>query len=348
MISTQQNSSSAPGAVASVRAVAHSNIALVKYWGKRSSVVPDLNLPAVGSLSMTLADLRTETEIRGADSDSFELAGETLDEGATRKVFMHLDRVWAGLGHPGERPTCAVRSKNYLPTAAGLASSASGFAALTLAAHEAFAGDGRLDLAQLSALARRGSGSAARSLWGGFVRLEAGLAEDGSDCIAAPLAPANHWDLRLIVVHTARGAKAVGSTGGMQRSRETSPYFPAWIESSLADLNGAQAALLTRDLPRLGTIMEHSCFKMHACMFATQPPLVYWNGRTLDVIHALWSAREDGLMGYATSDAGPHVKVLCSAEHAPALAARLAAVPGVEAVQSLSTGPDAYVERIEP
>lgn len=333
----------------SARAVAHTNIALVKYWGKRPSLTPDLNLPAVGSLSLTLDRLRSETSIAPAERDSFTLGSGLSaaeagapDEKAAMKVARHLDRVWQAIsGEP--RPPCAVVSTNFLPTAAGLASSASGFAALTMAAAGAF-GLGTTDRGALSTLARRGSGSAARSLWGGFVRQERGERADGLDCFARPLHPADHWDLRLLIVHTARGKKPVGSTDGMQRSADTSPYYPAWVGTSAADLAAAEKALAARDLAALGAAMEHSTLKMHACMLATVPPLLYWNGTTLTVLHDVWQARRDGLEGYVTSDAGPHVKVLCRPDVAPALTARLAALPGVLAVEAVGPGPDASVE----
>ena len=328
-------------------ATAHSNIALVKYWGKRPEVDPELNLPAVGSLSMTLDELRSVTRVGPSDRDLFVLDGETQDpsSGAGRKVFAHLDRVWSRGGMSGPRPSSAVTSVNHLPTAAGLASSASGFCALTLAAAAAFELD--RDQAWLSSLSRMGSGSAARSLWGGFVRLEAGHAVDGSDCIARPLLPADHWDLRLLVVHAVRGPKAVGSTEGMERSRLTSPYYQAWVDTSPADLDAAEVALRERKLSELGRVMEHSCFKMHACMMASDPALLYWRGTTLEVMHELWAARRDGLEGYATSDAGPHVKILCAASTAPALAERLRAVPGVTDLQVIAPGPDASIRTIE-
>lgn len=332
------------------RATAHSNIALVKYWGKREGDSAALNLPAVGSLSMTLDTLRTVTEIRPASRDSFELDGAAIDGKPAQKVFAHLDRI-ADLAGAGGRPACRVISTNHLPTAAGLASSASGFAALTVAAAGAFGLVDTLDDAareRLSGWARQGSGSAARSLWGGFVRLDAGTADDGSDCLARPIFPADHWGLRLLVVHTARGAKAVGSTGGMEASRRTSPYYPAWVETSLADIDGAHRALEARDFEALGTVMEHSCFKMHACMLATQPPLMYWNGATLEVIREVWRIRaESGPAGYVTSDAGPHVKVLVREVEAEALAAALREVPGVHEVQAVAPGPDASLERID-
>ncbi len=322
------------------RAVAHTNIALIKYWGKRPGE-PDQNLPAVGSLSLTLERLRSDTRVRPAEHDSFTLDG-VADPGAAAKVARHLDRVWRS-AHAGPRPACAVDSENHLPTAAGLASSASGFAALTLAAAAAFG----LDLADrgaLSARARRGSGSAARSLWGGLVRLPPRVRPGRADCRAYPLFPADHWDLRLLVVHTAKGRKPVGSTDGMQRSADTSPYYPAWVATSEADLAAGERALAARDLAALGAAVGHSCLKVPARLLAPGPPPVYWNGTTLAVIHEVWDARRGGLEAYVTSDAGPHVKVLCRPEVAGPLAAPLPAVPGVHAVDTLAPGPDASVE----
>jgi diphosphomevalonate decarboxylase len=330
------------------RATAHSNIALVKYWGKRDALRDELNLPAVGSLSMTLDQLRSVTSIRPAARDAFTLDGQTLAGKPAVKVFEQLDRVWRLGGCEGMRPACQVDSTNHLPTAAGLASSASGFAALTVAAVGSFGLATDLDTdirTRVSSWARMGSGSAARSIWGGFVRLDAGRDDDGSDCIARQLFDAAHWDVRLLVVHTARGAKSIASTGGMESSRATSPYYGAWVETSAADLDAAEQALSVRAFEQLGEVMEHSCFKMHACMLATRPPLVYWNGTTLEVIRAVWRLRESGeLPGYVTSDAGPHVKVLCRAEHAAALAESLATVTGVHEVQIIAPGPDASFE----
>ncbi|MGB1699813.1 MAG: diphosphomevalonate decarboxylase, partial [Nannocystaceae bacterium] len=176
------------------------------------------------------------------------------------------------------------------------------------------------------------------------VRLDRGVAEDGSDCVARPVAPPGHWDVRLLVVHTTTGAKEVGSTGGMERCRLTSPYYAPWVESSQRDLDDASTHLAARDLPALGEVMEHSCFKMHASMWATRPPLLYWNGVTVEVMREVQRARADGLMGWATSDAGPHVKVLCDAATADPLAARIRQIPGVVAVDASAVGPDPSVE----
>lgn len=327
-----------------VRATACSNIALVKYWGKRTGVPAELNLPAVGSLSMTLDALRTETELGPATSDAFELDDRVVAGDEARKVFRQLDRVWAAAGREHARPPALVRSWNHFPTAAGLASSASGFAALTVAANAAF--EAELPAAALSSLARQGSGSAARSIFGGFVRLDRGTAPDGSDCRARPIADAEHWPLTLLVVQTTAGRKPIGSTDGMERCRQTSPYYEPWVATSEADLDAAEAALLARDLPALGRVVEHSCFKMHACMMATDPALLYWNPTTVAVVQEVWRAREDGLPGHVTIDAGPHVKVLCEPAIATALQERLRAVPGVLGVLAAAPGPDATASEL--
>lgn len=325
----------------SVLATAHSNIALVKYWGKRSDVDPVLNLPAVGSLSMTLDALWTETSLAPDRVDTFLLDGVVQSGAPATKVWSALDRLWAS-HHPGRRPYCRVTSSNRFPTAAGLASSASGFAALTMAASAAF--ELPHDRSALSAFARMGSGSAARSVFGGYVRLHAGERADGSDCVAVPLSTGSEaWPLALIVVQTTRGSKDVGSTEGMERSRLTAPYYAPWVESSPKDLDDAEAALKRRDLATLGEIVEHSCFKMHACMMASRPPILYWKPTTLAVIHEVWGLRSRNLAGYVTIDAGPHVKVLCAQENAEAIADHCRRVPGVEAVTICLPGPDATV-----
>lgn len=329
----------------SVLATAHSNIALVKYWGKRVDADPSLNLPAVGSLSLTLDRLWTETKIEPAAADRFTFDGREEPGKPAAKVFAALDRLWAS-HHDGARPPCHVESRNHFPTAAGLASSASGFAALTVAAAAAF--ELPHDARTLSAFARMGSGSAARSIFGGFVRLHRGTRRDGSDCVAEPLLmPGPTWPLALVVIQTTRGPKGVGSTEGMERSRLTAPYYGPWVETSPQDLADAEAALERRDLAALGEVVEHSCFKMHACMLASRPPILYWKPATLAVMEQVWALREAGVPGYITIDAGPHVKVLCAAEHAPTIRDACASLPGVEAVTVCGPGPAASVRVLE-
>jgi len=329
------------------RATAHANIALVKYWGKRApttAAAQHLNLPAVGSLSMTLDGLCTRTEISEATGgrDSFLLNGEPAVGEPARRVSAHLDRLCAASGHHEARPPCSVESRNSFPTAAGLASSASGFAALTVAGATAF--DLPADREGLCALARMGSGSAPRSLWGGFVRVDRGGLADGSDYVAYQVQPPSHWDLRMLVVRTAEGPKSLGSTAAMEQCRKTSPYYDAWVETSDEDLNEAERALAQRDLLGLGRVMEHSCFKMHAVMAAARPPILYWNETTIAAILEVWKARERGIAAYVTSDAGPHVKVLCEADLAPEVAELVRRIQGVEGVSEMAPGPDAFAE----
>lgn len=292
-------------------AVAHPNIALVKYWGKRDV---GLNLPAVPSLSLTVGGYHTRTTVSwGAARDEVVLNGEVRDDPKVRRV---LDLLAPG------RPPVRVVSDNDFPTGAGLASSASGFAALVVAAAAAAGLDPGVDA--LSALARRGSGSACRSLHGGFVAWPMGERADGADSVGVPVAPADHWDLRLVVAVVSEARKAVGSTEGMVRSQETSPYWPAWTALGPELVGVARAAVLARDLRALGEAMETSTFAMHATMHTARPPLLYWQPATVGALQAVEGLRRDGVAAYATMDAGPQVKVLCAAHDAETVRAALA------------------------
>lgn len=308
----------------SCTAVAGTNIALVKYWGKRDGA---LNLPAAGSLSLTLRELDTRTTVRfdpGLPADRVRLGGQDADEATRRRVvaFLDLVRQQAGITTRAE-----VASENTVPTAAGLASSASGFAALALAASRA-AGLA-LGPEALSALARRGSGSAARSIFGGLVEMQAGTRDDGSDAFARPLAEGDAWPLRLVVAITAAGPKAVGSTEAMRRTAETSPYYERWIQSVDGDLRAARAAIAERDLPRLGAVAERSALRMHASALAADPPILYWTAATLSAMDTVHQLRRRGVDAFFTIDAGPHVKVLCEAAAAEEVEAALARTAGV-------------------
>jgi diphosphomevalonate decarboxylase len=314
----------------SATARARSNIALVKYWGKRET---SLNLPAVGSLSITLDELSSQTEVifdSSLDQDDFVLDGERRADQLSR-VSQCLDivRRIAGI-HTQAR----ITSTNNFPTAAGLASSASGFAALVAAADSAL-GLG-LSMRDLSMLARRGSGSAARSIFGGFVELHVGQLPDGSDCYAETLLESQHWPLQVIVAVTTQRRKAVSSGSGMARSAQNSPYYPQWVATHDADLRQAREAIARRDFEMLASVSESSCLKMHASMLATQPALIYWNGTTVECIHAVTAMRQAGVPVFFTIDAGPQVKAVCEAGVAERVQAELAAVPGV--IETLRTG----------
>ncbi len=322
---------------ATATAIAHANIALVKYWGKRD---PVLNLPATGSLSITLRDLTTRTRVRFHDGaeDRVTLDGAPAAEPMRDRVSRFLDRVREAAGITAR---AEVITANDFPTGAGLASSASGFAALALAATRA-AGLS-LSPARLSALARRGSGSAARSLYGGYVEMHRGERPDGTDAFAEPVAAAEHLPLAVGVAITHEGPKETGSTEGMASSAATAPYWDAWVASAPRDLHDMRAAIRAADLARVGELAEHSCFKMHALMLASRPPLLYWNEATVAVIHAVRRLRAAGTPAWVTVDAGPQVKVLSAPEHGEAVASALESVPGVRRVLRTRLGPAAHL-----
>ena len=313
---------------------ARTNIALVKYWGKLDKAV---NLPATGSISMTLSGMSTTTKVTfddGLERDELVLNGMTSSENARLKVGRFMDLV-RGIG--GFDSRALVESENNFPTAGGLASSASGFAALTAAAVKAAGLD--LSHGELSELARKGSGSAPRSLLGGFVELGAGSIDGSHDCVPVQIAPEDHWDLRMLVAITFDGEKDIGYTEGMERTRLTSPYYDAWIASHPKDMRLARRAIKDKNFHELGCVMENSCFKMHAVAFASSPPLMYWNPATIAVIKKVWELRRDGLEGFLTIDAGPHVKVLCEAKSSGRLAAELSNMPMVNRVHVEKPGP---------
>jgi len=311
-------------------AQANTNIALVKYWGKRDRAQ---NLPAVPSLSLTLSGLHTRTQVRFETypgEDVLVLNGH-LDRGPARaRVAQFLDLVRAQAGLRGR---AEVRSANSFPTASGLASSASAFAALAAAATRA-AGL-TLPAPALSQLARRGSGSAARSIFGGFVE----LAESGA---AQPLLPPEAWDVRMVIALATEAPKSVPSTVGMDRTAQSSPYFQAWVESHAEDMAAARQALTARDLPALGEVAERSCLKMHAAAMTAEPPVLYWSGVTVELLHRVRRLRDRGISAYFTIDAGPHVKVLCPPRDVETVEAALGEVPGV--LRTYVAAPGAGVE----
>ena len=297
---------------ASGTAYAPANIALAKYWGKRERA---LNLPVNGSLSISLGDLGTHTTVRAADRDRITLNGNDAapDSALHRRTFAFID-LW----RRGDAQPLHVETTNTIPTAAGLASSASGFAALA----RALARYWQLDLADsdLSAIARLGSGSAARSLWHGFVKWERGTRDDGRDSVAAPIT--SDWqELRIALVEIDSGAKKTASGAGMNHTTATSPLYAAWPETAQADLAALEAAIAARDFSALGSVAEANALAMHATMLAARPALCYLQAQTLTTLHRLWQARAEGLEIYATIDAGPNVKILCRARDEAAVRA---------------------------
>lgn len=304
-------------------AIAHPNIALIKYWGKRDAAE---NLPAVGSLSITLDALRSRTRVEfvsGLQADTVLVDGRADAEAAGR-VGACLDRLRV---QAGTDLRARVTSDNDFPTGAGLASSASGFAALVTAAAAALRL--RLSLAELATIARIGSGSAPRSLFGGFVLLR-NLA--GGEVRCEPWLGPGEWPLRVVVAITSEGRKAVGSRDGMALSRDTSPYYGEWVRSHAADLEDGMRLVRERSFAALADLAEHNCLKMHAVMMTARPPLIYWTPATLACMHTVMALRRAGTPVFFTVDAGAQVKAVCLPEATATVAAALAAVPGVKSL----------------
>jgi diphosphomevalonate decarboxylase len=194
-------------------------------------------------------------------------------------------------------------------------------------------------MSALSGLARRGSGSAARSLHGGFVQMHTGSPENPEDAVAEQLAPEEHWDLRALLVLTTSGRKKVSSTVGMNRTQQSSPYFDRWIDSVNDSLPKAASAIEARDFDRLATLAEASALQMHASAIAAEPGVLYWNGVTVELIHRVRALREEeGLDVFFTIDAGPHIKVFTTAKHLDAVAEHICACDGVVDVMHARMG----------
>jgi diphosphomevalonate decarboxylase len=308
---------------------AYPNIALVKYWGKADE---DLILPAAGSLSLTLDHFETTTTVvpaPDADTDVLELDGGPADAGQTERISVFLDHVRALAGRDDR---VLVRSRNSVPTGAGLASSASGFAALATAAAAAF--DLDLDARDLSRLARRGSGSACRSIPSGIAVWHAGDdASSFAESIAAP-------DMRMIIVTVNRARKAVSSREAMRLTAATSPFYSGWVSSTEDYLQQMIAACAADDFTRIGEITESHALRMHGLIQSTVPPIRFLNPTSHAIFDAVAEARESGIEAYSTADAGPNVAVIVRPNDAEALAAKLA---GFGDVRVVGPGPGAHL-----
>jgi len=316
-------------------AIAQPNIALIKYWGKRDVA---RNLPAVGSISITLSDLftRMRVEFDAALGDDELTVNESPDIRMLPRLSACLDRV------AGERRLRArISSTCNFPIAAGLASSASSFAALTVAGAAAAGRD--LGRDELASLAGQASGSAARSLFGGFVELSN---TDDDIRVRNLLGPAD-WPLAVVVAITRAGPKPVGSTEAMEISRKTSPFYKSWVDGQAQDLAVARSAVLERDFKRLGAIAEHNCLKMHSIMWASRPPIVYWNAATMRCLQAIRQLQGEGVPVFFTIDAGPQVKAVCLPESAGRVEAVLRDTTGVIDILTSGLGEGARIEDAE-
>lgn len=299
---------------------AHPNIALVKYWGKRDE---RLILPHQSSLSVTLGPLSVSTTVEFFDrpgEDEVEINGRAASGSERQRVVEALQLVRQEARRDGRRlGRAAMRSSGDFPAAAGLASSAAAFAALAVAAR-ASAGFER-DTRAESILARRGSGSASRSIEGGVVRWNRGTKKDGSDSFGEQLFDERHWpELRLLVGMVSTEEKEVKSRDGMRGTVKTSPYYPAWVKDAEAEVKRIVPLIRRRDLEGVGEIAERNAWRMHATAFAANPPLSYLKPETLAVIEHCRQLRKQGVGAWFTLDAGPNPVLLTSASDEDAVA----------------------------
>lgn len=294
---------------------AHPNIALIKYWGRTDDA---LNLPLTGSLSMTMGGLATTTTVSavpGLARDEVHIDGAPAPDKARERVVRHLDRLRA---RAKQRPALRVVSRNNFPQGSGLASSASAFAALTVATNEAL-GLG-LSPRECSVFARQGSGSAARSLFGGWVVWRAGKRSE--DSFAEQVAPPEQLDVVDLVALVSREHKKVGSSEGHGLAA-TSPLNAARVAAVPKLLEQSLAALRAKDIATMGKVAELDALLMHGVMMTSEPSLLYWQPGTMQVLHAVRAWREEGLRCWFTIDAGPNVHVLAHGQDAAKVEARL-------------------------
>ncbi len=320
-------------------AQAKSNIAFIKYWGNRDA---RLRMPLNDSLSMDLDALITETTVQFDDAlneDQIIVGEIEVTEARRTRVVEQLDRIRA---EAKAQSKARVMSRNNFPTGAGLASSASAFAALTLAGTHA-AG---LELSEraLSVLARQGSGSAARSIPSGFVEWLAatGTTSTSEQSFARSIAPPDFWDLHDVVVVVSQEEKQVGSTDGHQAA-PSSPFFAERLNRLPERFHRARRALLARDLKALGTIIEIEAVELHFIAMTSRPPIFYWMPEMVRVIESARAWREGGLPVYFTLDAGPNVHLICEGKDAGTVAENARALEGVKQVIDSGVGGPARI-----
>lgn len=314
---------------------ANPNIAFIKYWGNRDDT---LRLPSNGSISMNLGGLETQTTVQfdpTIEADRVVINGENAGEKARQRVTRMLDEVRALAGIS----FCAkVNSTNNFPIGTGIASSAAGFAALALAATRAAGLDP--DEKNLSRLARHSSGSACRSIPGGFVEWFAGIAD--GDSFGVSIAPAEHWELADCIAMINSDQKQTGSTEGHELAG-SSPLQAARVEDAPRRLDLCRNAILNRDFEALVEIVEIDCNLMHAVMMTSRPPLFYWEPATLAVIRSVFDARAKGYPVCYTIDAGPNVHVICPSTAAAEVSQLLGDIPGVQEVRAAKVGGPARI-----
>lgn len=318
---------------AKVSARAHTNIALIKYWGKKDDA---LIIPQNNSLSLTLDHFYTDTSVLfdpDLTHDTFTLNNVSQD--ATNvSAFLNIVRQKAGIPYFAH-----VNSTNHVPTTAGLASSASAYAALALAASHA--ANLSLNKTELSRLARRGSGSACRSIFGGFVEWFAGT--DDQSSYAAPVPINVDWDICMIAIVVDKRHKKISSRAGMQRVVATSPYYSAWIKQSYADLDAIKAAMNANDFATFGQIAQENALKMHALNLSAHPAFSYFEPESIVAMNLVEELQQQNIACYYTMDAGANVKVICQQQDVAKILAHLSQHFTADQLLVAKSGPAAHL-----
>ncbi|MCT0197511.1 diphosphomevalonate decarboxylase [Lactobacillus helveticus] len=280
---------------------AHTNIALIKYWGKANA---ELRLPLMSSLSMTLDAFYTDTSVEKTnDENAFYLNGQKQDSKQSQRVFSYLTKLQNKFGY---HDNLIVKSVNHVPTSAGLASSSSAFAALAAAFCQYY--NIQVDKKELSRLARIGSGSACRSIFGGFSVWQKGDSDASSYAYALDEHP--QMDLHLLAVELNTNQKKISSTSGMKEA-QSSPFFNPWLERNETELNQMIAAIKNDDFTAFGELAELNANEMHAINLTAQPEFTYFEPNTIRAIKLVEDLRKEGIECYYTIDAGPNIKILC-------------------------------------
>jgi len=277
------------------------NFALAKYWGKRDE---ELLLPVTDSFSVAIEAGTTTTVSQAEEKDIVVLNGKEVEKDLPfyKRLVAFLD-----LFRPASRFFFSISTTNSIPTAAGLASSASGFAALVLALNSFFGWN--LSQKELSILSRLGSGSACRSIYSGFVQWNKGEKEDGMDSFAEPFD--GQWDeMRFGICMVSKEKKPIDSRTAMQKTVSTSPLYAFWPENVQKTISQIKGAIQQKNFSLFGSAIEQNALAMHATMFTTLPPICYWQEGSLALMKRIWKAREEGVDLYFTMDAGPNIKLL--------------------------------------
>lgn len=307
-------------------AKAPANIAFIKYWGRKDE---KLRLPANDSISMNLSGVFTITTVEFSDEckeDKIQLQGKELGEKEKERISDHLDKIRS---LAGIKTRAKLVTENNFPSGTGIASSASGFAALTVAA--ASAAGLKLDKKQLSIIARQGSGSACRSIPDGFVEWKSGNSSETS--YACSLFSAGWWDLRDIIAVVGEVPKKISSSEGHVLT-ESSPFYKPRILGMKEKLKRIKKAIKTKDFETFGEISENEAVNMHAVMMTSVPPIFYWLSKTLEIILAVHEWREGGLPVYFTIDAGPNIHLICQQDDEQKVIKRLDNINGLKGIIS--------------